>query len=206
MADDVVVPIGAPKTVATRELAGGRHAQEVILAATRLNLVASIAPATSGGYAIGEQIGPMVKLASVPSGIYQVESASLIDPTGTVTVPEFMVYGYALDAGATPPAFPGDADPLVPDISGALGSLVIVPPTTWVFEPLPGFDSFLYASPSNPDQRLLITSTGLGSTVDLYVAPIAAAVTAEDMTGGLAMTMQMAYRGSVNDVATVFGS
>lgn len=209
MADDVTLP-GTGESVATRQLADDSHVQIVQRTAHQFNLTVVLAPATMGGYSTGEQIGELVKLADVPEGQYEFLSAGLIDPTKTVAVPDFMIYGYGQDAGATPPTFPGDGDALDPDLGGGgLGSVFMVPPSFSDFATLPGVPSFKLAQPNVPTPlAVAITGTTQPSPalVDLYLGIVANENTAVDLTGGLVLSVQLARRGSSADLESHLGT
>lgn len=209
MADDVTLP-GTGKIVATEELSGNRHAQVVQISPASAVLLAILAPGNAGGYAVGEQISNMILIQDVPEGVYRVSAAGLIDVSGTnLAVPEFTVYGYAIDAGATPPTYPVDTDPIDPDLGvGGLGTLLLVPAGFLTFSNLPTQDGFLYAAPTVPPPPLTIkgTTDPTPALADVYLAVVSNELTALDFTGGLVLSLTLERLGSNKDVLSFLGS
>lgn len=207
--DDVTLP-GVGEAVATRQLDDDSHVQIVQSTLHQVDLVAIIAPATPGGYLAGEQMGELVLIQDVPEGQYQVASAALVDMTSSLAVPEFMPYGYGQDAGATPPAFPGDGDALDPDLGyGGLGSLFMVPPDLLSYGSLPGVTHFKTAQPSVPSPLIAPvagTTQPSPALVDMYLGVIATENTAVDLTGGLILSVQLVRVGSSADRSTFIGT
>lgn len=207
MADDVILPPAPGTEVATRSLTGDRQVQLVQPTPHVVNLSWIAAPATAGGYSVGQQIGAPVKLTNQMAAMHTLLGVQVL-ALGGGSAPAVMPVGYCYPAGtAVPGTLPGDGDTFAPDLEGASGGqqALLLPAVAadWAgpdgqtyfrgATAIPGMQSVKFQDLTDPTATL----------VDCWWTLVALEDVADDLTAGLFVNCWLDYVCPNADVAWV---